>query len=65
MFMALRGNWGTHYDYVGVPPQVHEAGFFWLVPGPQLIFWTSFTVVLGMLSGSVAVALYGKIHRAG
>ena len=65
MFMALHGNWGTHYDYVGMPPEVHEAGFFWLALGPQLIFWTSFTVVLGMLSGSVAAALYGKIQGTG
>jgi hypothetical protein len=64
MFMALRGNWGTHYDYFGTPPEVHDVAFFWLAFGPQLIFWTSFTVVLGMLSGSAVAALYTKIHKA-
>jgi hypothetical protein len=61
MFLALRGNWGTHYDYAGMPPEVHEAGFFWLALGPQLIFWTTFTVVLGMLSGSVVAAIYSSL----
>ncbi len=60
MFMALRGNWGTHYDYAGMSPEVHAAGFFWLALGPQLVFWTSFTVVLGSLSGSLTVALCNK-----
>jgi hypothetical protein len=63
MFMALRGNWGTHYDYFGMPPEVREAGFFWLALGPQLIFWTSFTVVLGVLSGSITAAAYSSFSR--
>jgi hypothetical protein len=50
----------THYDYVGLQ-KFHEAGFFWLALGPQLVFWVSFTVVLGMLSGSVVAAAYTRL----
>jgi hypothetical protein len=59
MFLALHGNWGTHYDYVGLP-EFHEIGFFWQASGPQLIFWPSFTVVLGVLSGSITAAAYTR-----
>jgi hypothetical protein len=31
-------------------------GFFWLAFFPQLIFWVSYTIVLGVLSGSIAFA---------
>jgi len=58
-FLAMRGNWGTHYDYVDVPMFQHmplmerflKTAFF-----PQLIFWVAFTIVLGGLCGGIAVA---------
>jgi hypothetical protein len=59
MFLAMLGNWGTHYDYVGMPAPFQMPfwpGFFWLAFFPQLIFWVSFTIVLGVLSGSIAFA---------
>jgi hypothetical protein len=59
MFFAIRGNWGTHYD--GPPPGFPEMGFWpkYLLIGllPQLVFWVSFTVVVGSLFGTIAAAL--------
>ena len=59
MFFAMWGNWGTHYDYVGMPPQFQMSlwpKFFWLAFFPQLIFWVGFTIVMGSLTGSFADA---------
>lgn len=56
MFLAMMGRWGTHYDYVGMPPEFQMGqwrGFFWLAFFPQLVFWVLFTLVLGALSGSL------------
>jgi hypothetical protein len=60
MFLALMGRWGTHYDYVGMPPEFQMGlwrGFFWLAFFPQLVFWVLFTVVVGSLSGSLAAVV--------
>src|SRR5271169_4077411 len=41
MFLAMRGEWGTHYDYVGMPPEFHMSfwpRFLWLAFFPQLVF---------------------------
>jgi hypothetical protein len=59
MFLAMLGNWGTHYDYVGMPAPFQMPfwpGFFWLAFFPQLVFWVSYSIVLGVLSGSIAFA---------
>jgi hypothetical protein len=59
MLLAMLGNWGTHYDYVGMPGPFQMPfwpGFFWLAFFPQLVFWVSYTIVLGVLSGSIAFA---------
>ena len=56
MFLAMMGRWGTHYDYVGMPPEFQMSlwrGFLWLALFPQLVFWVLFTLVLGTLSGSL------------
>ncbi len=56
MFLAMMGKWGTHYDYVGMPPEFQMGlwrGFFWLAFFPQLVFWVLFTLVLGTLSGTL------------
>ncbi|MGI8786081.1 MAG: hypothetical protein ACR2L2_20800 [Acidobacteriota bacterium] len=56
MFLAMRGAWGTHYDYVGVNfpvPMTLTERFLWLAFFPQLIFWVGFTILLGSLSGSL------------
>jgi hypothetical protein len=60
MFLAMMGNWGTHYDYVGMPPEFDMSlwrGFFWLAFFPQLVFWVLFTMVLGTLSGSLTAVV--------
>ena len=63
MFFAMRGNWGTHYDFVGMPEQFQMPlwpRFFWLAFFPQLVFWVAFTILMGSLTGSIAFALLGK-----
>ncbi len=60
MFLAMRGNWGTHYDYVGMPPQFQMAfwpRYLWLAFFPQLVFWVGFTILIGAMAGSLAVVL--------
>jgi hypothetical protein len=63
MFFAMLGNWGTHYDYVGMPAPFQMPfwpRFLWLAFFPQLVFWVGFTAMLGTLAGS----LYGLVvHR--
>ena len=60
MLLALRGRWGTHYDY-GQEPDAAQLSFafkfWWLAFFPQLVFWVGFTIALGALSGSIAYAL--------
>jgi hypothetical protein len=61
MFLAMRGNWGTHYDYVGMSPQFRLglwSEFVWLGLFPQLVFWVAFTILMGSLSGAIAVSLF-------
>ena len=64
MFFALRGGWGTHYD--GLPPNLPKGGFmatFFMVGVlPQMIIWIAFTVIVGMLVGSITAAIgrHGK-----
>ena len=63
MFFAMHGNWGTHYDFVGMPEQFQMPlwpRFFWLAFFPQLVFWVAFTILMGSLTGSIAFALLGK-----
>jgi hypothetical protein len=67
MFFALRGNWGTHYD--ALPPDLPPGYGFWgkyLMLGffPQLIFWVGYTVVSGMLLGSITAALLRLVRPA-
>jgi hypothetical protein len=67
MFLAMMGNWGTHYDYVGMPPEFQMGlwrGFFWLAFFPQLVFWVLFTLVLGTLSGSLTALLAGARFKS-
>jgi hypothetical protein len=60
MFLALRGQWGTHYDYADAPG-LREMPFWTayvlLAFVPQLVFWVAYTIVLGMLGGTLARAL--------
>ena len=63
MFFAFRGHWGTHYDAApsDVPAGIGLwAKYFWLAFFPQLLFWVGFTVVSGMVFGSLAAPLARK-----
>lgn len=66
MYFAFQGHWGTHYD--AAPPD-YPAGmglvetWVWLGLVPQLTFWMGFTLVSGMLFGSVTEALRRLIAR--
>ncbi len=59
MFFAFRGNWGTHYD--AVPPDVPALGlvakYLWLGFFPQLTLWVAFTILAGMLFGTIAAGI--------
>lgn len=64
-FLAMRGNWGTHYDYVDVPrfqampltERFLETALF-----PQLTFWVAFTIVLGAFCGSIAEVVRQRLE---
>jgi hypothetical protein len=63
MLVAMRGRWGTHYDYADVPrfqQMPFWSGFFWLAFFPQMVFWVSFTIVAGMLAGTLYAAVAGR-----
>ncbi len=60
MYLAIRGNWGTHYDVV--PPGFPEDTAFWpkyiqIAFIPQMLTWIVFTIIVGSLFGGVAVAV--------
>jgi hypothetical protein len=61
MFLAMRGTWGTHYDYSGQVPR-DELGFYYVWFGlvPQLVFWVGFTILVGMLAGAITAAVYRR-----
>jgi hypothetical protein len=60
MFFAIRGQWGTHYDVLppGFPP---NTGFWetYIQIGliPQLTIWIAFTIITGMIAGSITAAI--------
>jgi hypothetical protein len=60
MYMAIQGNWGTHYD--GVPPTYAGPASpvaKWLAIGviPQMFLWMAFTISVGMLVGTSVNAI--------
>lgn len=59
MFLALWGDWGTHYDALprAFPGLGWFAKFLWLGLFPQILFWVGFTIVTGMLFGVAAAWL--------
>ena len=60
MLLAMAGNWGTHYDYVGMPPEFEMpllSKYLWLAFFPQLVFWVSFTILTGSITGTLAAAI--------
>jgi len=65
MFLAMWGQWGTHYDAApaGFPEMGWLLKFAWLGFLPQLLFWVSFTIVTGMFFGIIAAALANR-HKS-
>jgi hypothetical protein len=63
MLIAILAKWGTHYE-LGRPdlPPLEPAIVKWLVIGlaPQLGFWVSFTVIVGLLCGAIAAAVASR-----
>lgn len=63
MLIAILANWGTHYE-LGRPdlPALEPPLLKWFVIGlaPQLGFWVSFTVIVGMLFGAIAHAIASR-----
>ena len=63
MYFAMQGNWGTHYD--AVPPTFPgDLSLLskWLQLGvvPQMFLWIAYTIVVGTIFGTVAVAVLHK-----
>ncbi len=56
MFVATIKNWPSHYN-ANVPGFSTWSGFLLFGFIPQLVWWVSFTIVLGMIAGLVAAAL--------
>jgi hypothetical protein len=65
MLFAILGSWGTHYDVA--PPNFPEMSAIakWLLIGvvPQLTAWIWFTIAVGAIFGTVAVAATGRARR--
>jgi hypothetical protein len=66
MYFAIRGNWGTHYDVP--PPDFPADTAFWpkymqIAFVPQMLIWVVFTIIVGSLFGSVAVAVARRSRK--
>jgi hypothetical protein len=67
MFLAYRGNWGTHYD--AIPPDAPALGlaaeYLWLGFFPQLVLWVAYTILSLMLLGTLVagIARLVKLER--
>lgn len=67
MILAMRGNWGTHYDFTGMPEEFQMSlipRILWLAVFPQLVFWVGFTILLGALAGLIALAIFSILKPA-
>jgi len=63
MFLAILGDWGTHYDVVPDPAFPPMNWFLkWVLIGliPQLTIWVAFTMIVGGVFGGIALALLGR-----
>jgi hypothetical protein len=55
MWLAIRGNWGTHYDAPppSFPPMPPDPRWLWTGVLPQLTIWVAWTLVLGAFFGAL------------
>jgi hypothetical protein len=67
MFFAFWRKWGTHYDAIppDLPPGLSlPAKYLWLGFFPQLTLWVAFTILAGMLFGSLAAGVAHLVRRS-
>jgi len=66
MLVAMKANWGTHYE-LG-PPQMPAMGLIakWALIGlvPQMTFWIAFTIAVGTIFGALTALLGGRARSA-
>ena len=62
MYLAISGNWGTHYD--ALPPRFQDMAFWKkfldVAILPQMTLWIGYTVVVGSLFGGIVTVLLGR-----
>ena len=65
MLLAIFGNWGTHYELgpPDFPAMAPLAKWVWIGLVPQMTLWMAFTVIVGGLFGSLAVAVTRRGSR--
>jgi len=65
MLLAILGNWGTHYELgpPDFPAMAPLAKWVWIGLVPQMTLWMAFTVIVGGLVGSLAVAVMRRGSR--
>lgn len=67
MYFAIKGDWGTHYDVT--PPNFPADTAFWpkymqIAFVPQMVLWIAFTLITGMLTGSIVAAVKRRSQPA-
>src|SRR5215469_3307785 len=64
-YLAMRGHWGTHYDALdpGFPPIGFWPTFLRVSFVPNIFFMEAYTVIVGVLVGTAAIAILGWIRR--
>lgn len=64
-YLAMRGHWGTHYDALdpGFPPIGFWPTFLRVSFVPNIFFMEAYTVIVGVLVGTAAIAILGRIRR--
>ena len=66
MFLATQAAWKSHYSALAFPVSEMSrlAQYFLFGFIPQMVWWVSFTIVVGMLFGSIAAAIVRLLHPA-
>jgi len=63
-WLALRGHWGTHYDALGnFPPIGFWPTYIRVSLVPNIFFMEAYTVIVGALVGTAALAILEAIKR--
>ena len=67
MWLAIRRNWGTHYDAPppSFPAMLPDARWLWTGLVPQMTIWMSWTLVVGALFGALGWVVASRRTGAG